>query len=737
MGRPCEARHPTPIPDKCGMCWAALNRPSAQAAWNLPVVDNSAKRILSIANRRSAQAKQASPFQPFPNMRPRKCLYELDVVEPCKSCNSIMRELRHVRGCRKHGKCVRDHRAFGSGNLADGVECCHCCDDFNDGTGKDVVARFTHEGLALAKGRYRFNPSIAEWKDGYVLAWRDGWKGSNVWISVLDSNFRETGQHVKLGLARAVVASWGCEDPRLFWYQGRLHVSYTGVVGWKGPTNILYARLRDDLTAERPMMPRNEGYQRRSWEKNWGFFEHDGQLYASYCFNPHRVLRIEGEAATIAYETDSKFHWRGGEEARGGAAPVLVGDEWWCFFHSRVEHERGVSGSRVYNMGLLTFDAQPPFAIRRMIEEPICIADPATNTSENLWGDKNYCPVVFPGGAIRRGDDWIIAMGLHDRYTELRRFNHADLDRRLRPFGDGENDPLLDRAKIVNHDEAKSPAWIERHRTALGRMLEAKLPDYSGPESGDGVILAGGGKYWAGNVVAVKLLRQFSNLPIEIWHRGDDEPVNPADLAGVEGVEIIDALKTSLARRRLETWEIKAYALMQTKFRYAAWLDADAYFVRNPEPLFEELRFWWFMYWQDVPEYETTIRWDTLGIDGAGRIPNVQAGQMFIDRKACWRELQICHWANQHSDFFYNRDVAGFADQDIWRAVWTATRRRYRCLGEATEKKEPHRVFVCSHDGDPYVVHRTQAKMFKGEERRTDPSLPMESEAWAIFDSLR
>jgi hypothetical protein len=43
----------------------------------------------------------------------------------------------------------------------------------------------------------------------------------------------------------------------------------------------------------------------------------------------------------------------------------------------------------------------------------------------------NYCDVVFVGGAVRVGEDWILAAGVHDRWIELHRFSHSDLEKRL------------------------------------------------------------------------------------------------------------------------------------------------------------------------------------------------------------------------------------------------------------------------------------------------------------------
>lgn len=154
--------------------------------------------------------------------------------------------------------------------------------------------------------------------------------------------------------------------------------------------------------------------------KNWSFFDHDGELYCVYSFTPCRILKIEGGAASVAFETAAALSWPGGE-IRGGAAPVRVGDELWCFTHDHT----AVGPWLTYRTGLVALDGKPPFAIRRIIPEPILFPETATKPNAH------YASVVFPCGAVRRGDEWVVAVGAHDHWCELHRFSHRDLDARL------------------------------------------------------------------------------------------------------------------------------------------------------------------------------------------------------------------------------------------------------------------------------------------------------------------
>jgi hypothetical protein len=249
--------------------------------------------------------------------------------------------------------------------------------------------RLDQHNLAVGTPGVRFNTSLIEWKDGYLMAFRNGWRGSEIYVVPLDGELREIGPAVKLNLTHSE-ANYGREDPRLFYFRGKIHVAYIGVVGGSliRHTSVLYARLSDSLRVEQVYCPHYP--QRNLWEKNWSFFEHDGQLYAIYSIAPHRILSIDGERTKLAYETPTVAPWNPGTEMRGGASPVKVGDEFYHFFHSRV-----ASGNhRVYITGLYTFDAEPPFRVRRMIPDPIDVADRSTKPRDQ------YASVVFVCGAV-------------------------------------------------------------------------------------------------------------------------------------------------------------------------------------------------------------------------------------------------------------------------------------------------------------------------------------------------
>ncbi len=267
-----------------------------------------------------------------------------------------------------------------------------------------ILAKFNEGNLAEGCPGRRFNPSIIADGEGYVF---DAW-------------FKPCSVPVQLNLFHKLEAMFGREDPRLFRYRGAIHVAYAGVIGEQTfhHTSVLYARLGADLQVTELFYPYYPS--RNLWEKNWAFFEHGENLYCVYSIAPHKILRVDGNRADLAYETPVTHYWQGGE-MRGGTCPVRVDDEYWCFFHDRVPGP----GYDVYRTGLYAFSAKPPFALTRLAPEPLLTAVSKTKPKDQ------YCAVLFAGGAVRNGEQWVVAHGIHDRWSELNEFKHSELEKKL------------------------------------------------------------------------------------------------------------------------------------------------------------------------------------------------------------------------------------------------------------------------------------------------------------------
>jgi hypothetical protein len=169
---------------------------------------------------------------------------QLDSV-PCETCTGKV-TLKVFECNHGHGLCAPTY--------IEGVRNCSQCRDRITNWPIQYDAR----NLWPEQPGWRFNTSIIEYKEGYVLVTRNGWAGSEILIGLLDSNFHPIGDSKVLNLNH-VAAAYGREDPRLFWHNGKLHLTYIGVMDNGSYTNVLYARLSDTFDVEEIVHPHYSG----------------------------------------------------------------------------------------------------------------------------------------------------------------------------------------------------------------------------------------------------------------------------------------------------------------------------------------------------------------------------------------------------------------------------------------------------------------------------------------------
>jgi hypothetical protein len=301
-------------------------------------------------------------------------------------------------------------------------------------------------------------------------------------------------------------------------------------------------------------------------------------------------------------------------------------------------------------------------------------------------------------------------------------------------------DPLEDAIDRTDDLEwANHPDTIREHYDALLRVIEQAYSEpYIGHDSDFGVLYVGGGRYWPGVVVGVRLLRHVGYKgPIEIWHGhySDSEPIEESDVASYD-VRITNALEVAKTTRPriLRGWEAKLHAIRHTRFRRILFLDADAYCVHDPTPYFD--RFHDFAFWGE--DNRDHIRWPNVVLSERKRnVVGVQGGQLFIDREKAWPLVIASDWICQHSDFYFQHI---FGDQDAWRLVLSLTDLPYTVIGSAIWNKP---ALVCSIDKRKFIVHRVYSKLFRACDWSTRsyavdfaPHLPLEGFVWKEFAKL-
>ncbi|MFC6239558.1 polysaccharide pyruvyl transferase family protein [Longivirga aurantiaca] len=272
-----------------------------------------------------------------------------------------------------------------------------------------------------------FNPTIAEIDGGYVIAYR---------VVQVDSDHRRIATarlDSDLALVPGSVVALSDEitfadphlpersrewhaDPMFLRLKGRLYLLWND--GNTRPFNHQFlAEMTDD--GQHVAAPAREltTADRREVEKNWALFESDGEVYLSYTYRPHRVLRVDLDTteptlvATPAYTSDFPTEYeRIFGVVHGGSQPVRVGDTFVTMAHSSFSLPEG----RVYRGVLVEFEATAPFRVRRMSKAPFDLPNAAGAEFKHDKLNPNVHEVIYPRGLVRHGDEWIVAYGLND-----------------------------------------------------------------------------------------------------------------------------------------------------------------------------------------------------------------------------------------------------------------------------------------------------------------------------------
>jgi FkbM family methyltransferase len=232
-------------------------------------------------------------------------------------------------------------------------------------------------------------------------------------------------------------------------------------------------------------------------------------------------------------------------------------------------------------------------------------------------------------------------------------------------------------------DEVRfSREYAAAQRNALAAVVVSKH-EYPGNQfAGRGIVIPGGGvRYFPCAFAALAALRSAGcALPVEIWHLpGEIEPGMRQAVAWMPDVCFRDA--GELPRPRiLNGWELKPFAIINSRFSEVLLLDADNLVSRDPTTLFESPGYaaHGAVFWPDIGNGKLVVSdeaWDRAGVDADNRaLHSFESGQILVDKSRCWHELAVAMHINAHSDYWYN---FVYGDKDTFKLAWHRCRRQY------------------------------------------------------------
>jgi hypothetical protein len=245
----------------------------------------------------------------------------------------------------------------------------------------------------------------------------------------------------------------------------------------------------------------------------------------------------------------------------------------------------------------------------------------------------------------------------------------------------------------------------------------ARTPPCSAEHAGRGVVIAGGANYFAAAYVTVRVLRRVGcQLPIELWHLAGE--VTEAMRAALRpyGVVCVDADQVTnqqpfrfLDGHRWKGWQLKPYAIAACRFQEVLFLDADCYPTRNPEFLFDwpAYRERGAIFWPDLSTSAFLLPpeiWGVFGTQPGG--PPLESGQILINKRACWSELNLALWYNAHADLVYH---LLYGDKDTFNIAWRRLGTSYS-MPQSSSGWDTHTILQYAPDGTVLFQHRCQDK---------------------------
>lgn len=268
---------------------------------------------------------------------------------------------------------------------------------------------------------FGYNPTIIE-EDGKILmAYRYHWD-STLATKLAFAEIDFEGR-VLSNKELHVVTSRSGEDPKFFRLRGGLYLSFVDSTWPEVPPKavVRYAAFKDGQLSQSIVLPRFPGNDLRTIQKNYVFFEHAGTPYCIYQCSPEQhVYAINGDEISVPMKTNGPKYAYG--PIKGGTAPLEYEGKLLRFAHSTLDNEWNGHHRRYYLLAML-LNPKPPFEVVRVSSKPILFG---SEMDDILYSRRQACHhwksgVVFPGGAIKRDDEFWVAIGINDSSVAIAR----------------------------------------------------------------------------------------------------------------------------------------------------------------------------------------------------------------------------------------------------------------------------------------------------------------------------
>ncbi len=179
---------------------------------------------------------------------------------------------------------------------------------------------------------------------------------------------------------------------------------------------------------------------------------------------------------------------------------------------------------------------------------------------------------------------------------------------------------------------------------------------------------------------------------------------------------------------------MKPYAILHSKFEEVLFIDVDNIPVRNPEFLFDSLPYretgaiFWPDIWRLAPH---RLIWSICGIDFRDE-REFESGQIVIDKRRCWKALNVAMHLNEYSDFYYQHFLG---DKETFHLAWMKLGQKYSMPARNAELRD-NTLFQYDFEDKLLFQHRNGDKWRLKPRNKPIPGFQLEEVCFFFLDQL-
>jgi hypothetical protein len=226
-------------------------------------------------------------------------------------------------------------------------------------------------------------------------------------------------------------------DPRYHAINGEIYLSWND--GSNKPSNNQYlVRMSDDglRPTGHSKTLRIIDAARRDIEKNWMLFGDGSNAFAIYSFEPRIIFHVDLDSdeefvdcRLAVFQAWSSEYSQIFGEVRGGASPILVNHSNSRQFFLSIDHSSyKLKNGRQYECCAHMFSASMPFAVEKYTKIPLPLREFHRHAEFNHKPlNPEVSSVVYPCGAVLRGDTLLVSYGINDESASIAEFKLSEI----------------------------------------------------------------------------------------------------------------------------------------------------------------------------------------------------------------------------------------------------------------------------------------------------------------------